>query len=178
MVSGSVSLPCAGCFSPFPHGTGSLSVSQEYLALPDGTGWFTQDFSGPALLRILARYKGSFHIPGFHRLWLTFPGNSANCSVILCKSYNPHIAVTTWVWANPRSLATTCGIIVIFFSSGYLDVSVPRVNFPCGISRTASGWVAPFGYLRIESYLHLPAAFRSLSRPSSPLRAKASTMRP
>jgi hypothetical protein len=55
MVSGSFSLPCAGYFSPFPHGTGSLSVSQEYLALPDGAGGFTQDFSGPALLRILAR---------------------------------------------------------------------------------------------------------------------------
>ncbi len=26
-VSGSVSLPLAGCFSPFPHGTGSLSVA-------------------------------------------------------------------------------------------------------------------------------------------------------
>ena len=35
--------------------------------------------------------------------------------------------------------------------------------------------VAPFGYLRIKSYLPIPAAFRSLSRPSSPLRAKAST---
>ena len=32
-------------------------------------------------------------------------------------------------------------------------------------------WVAPFGYLRITSYVHLPAAFRSLSRPSSPLGA-------
>ena len=31
--------------------------------------------------------------------------------------------------------------------------------------------VAPFGDLRIEGYLHLPVAFRSLSRPSSPLRA-------
>ena len=41
-----------------------------------------------------------------------------------------------------------------------------------------SGWVAPFGYLRVNSYLHLTAAFRSLSRPSSPLRAQASTMRP
>ena len=39
-------------------------------------------------------------------------------------------------------------------------------------------WVAPFGYLRIKGYLHLPEAFRSLSRPSSPLRAKASAMRP
>ncbi len=36
MVSGSISLPYSGCFSPFPHGTSSLSVSQEYLALPDG----------------------------------------------------------------------------------------------------------------------------------------------
>ena len=32
------------------------------------------------------------------------------------------------VWALPRSLATTCGIIFIFFSYGYLDVSVPHVR--------------------------------------------------
>ena len=38
-------------------------------------------------------------------------------------------------------------------------------------------WVAPFGNLRIKGYLHLPAAYRSLSRPSSPLRAKASPVR-
>ena len=50
--SGSVSLPCSGFFSPFPHGTGSLSVSREYLALPDGPGRFTRDSSCPALLRI------------------------------------------------------------------------------------------------------------------------------
>ena len=31
------------------------------------------------------------------------------------------------VWANPRSLAATDGITIVFFSSGYLDVSVPRV---------------------------------------------------
>jgi hypothetical protein len=41
-----------------------------------------------------------------------------------------------------------------------------------------AGWVAPFGYLRIDSYLPIPAAFRSLSRPSSPLGAKASSVRP
>ena len=52
-VSGSFSLPCSGFFSPFPHGTSSLSVSQEYLALPDGSGGFRQDFTCPALLRIL-----------------------------------------------------------------------------------------------------------------------------
>ena len=52
MVSGTISLSSSECFSPFPHGTGSLSVSQEYLALPDGPGRFTQDYTCPALLRM------------------------------------------------------------------------------------------------------------------------------
>ena len=39
-------------------------------------------------------------------------------------------------------------------------------------------WVSPFGYLRINGYLLLPEAFRSLSRLSSALSAKASTLRP
>ena len=51
-VSGSISLLYLRCFSPFPHGTGPLSVSRIYLALPDGPGGFTQDFTCPALLRI------------------------------------------------------------------------------------------------------------------------------
>ena len=37
------------------------------------------------------------------------------------------------VWAFPFSLATTWGIIIIFFSSSYLDVSVQRVDSPCGV---------------------------------------------
>jgi hypothetical protein len=45
----------------------------------------------------------------------------------LCRSYNPRSAVTLLVWACPRSLATTYGITLVFSSSGYLDVSVPRV---------------------------------------------------
>src|SRR6187549_3707274 len=49
-VSGSISLPSPGFFSPFPHGTGSLSVGQEYLALEDGPPIFRQGFSCPALL--------------------------------------------------------------------------------------------------------------------------------
>ena len=51
-VSGTISLLCSRCFSPFLHSTGSLSVSREYLALRDGPRCFTQDFSCPALLRI------------------------------------------------------------------------------------------------------------------------------
>ena len=74
-VSGTISLPCSGCFSPFPHGTGSLSVSEEYLALPDGAGKFMQDSSGPALLRILLVHV-NFYLQGFHLLWPLFPKGS------------------------------------------------------------------------------------------------------
>ena len=49
-VSGSISLPSPGFFSPFPHGTGSLSVGQEYLALEDGPPMFRQGFTCPVLL--------------------------------------------------------------------------------------------------------------------------------
>ena len=49
-VSGSISLPLSGCFSPFPHGTCSLSVMHEYLGLEGGPPNFRQDFTCPALL--------------------------------------------------------------------------------------------------------------------------------
>ena len=51
MGSGSISTFCPKYFSPFPHGTGTLSVSWEYLALPDGPGGFTQGSTCPAILR-------------------------------------------------------------------------------------------------------------------------------
>ena len=50
-VSGTISLPSQGFFSPFPHGTSSLSVVGEYLALPDGPGGFPQGSTCPAVLR-------------------------------------------------------------------------------------------------------------------------------
>ena len=52
-VSGSISLPLSGCFSPFPHGTCSLSVMHEYLGLESGLPMFRQDFTCPALLEDL-----------------------------------------------------------------------------------------------------------------------------
>ena len=81
----------------------------------------------------------------------------------MLQSYNPIFAETIMVWAVPRSLATTRGIIIIFSSSRYLDVSVPWVSL------LSDYWVSPFGNLWIKGYLPLPKAYRSLSRPSSPL---------
>ena len=93
-VSGSISLPCSGFFSPFPHGTGSLSVSQEYLALPDGAGRFRQDFSGPAVLRILLVYN-TLRLRGFHPLWLSFPEFHFMIIILYCSPTTPVSRNTT-----------------------------------------------------------------------------------
>jgi hypothetical protein len=55
-VSGTLSLPLSGCFSPFPHGTSSLSVMHEYLGLESGLPMFRQDFTCPALLEDLSSH--------------------------------------------------------------------------------------------------------------------------
>ena len=60
--------------------------------------------------------------------------------------------------------------LIIFFSYGYLDVSVPRVSLLAD-NISSIYWVAPFGNQRFNGYLLLTVAYRSLSRPSSPLRA-------
>ena len=108
----------------------------------------------------------------YHPLWITFPGVFRFRISLIMWSFNPDAALTASVWALSRSLATTWEITVVFSSSRYLDVSVPRVcSLIAQSSVSSTHWVAPFGHLRIISYLPIPAALRSLSRPSSPLRA-------
>ena len=76
-VSGTISLLCSRCFSPFPHGTCSLSVSQEYLALPDGPGRFSQNSSCSEILRILQEWL-RLRVRDFHSLWSVFPNSSTS----------------------------------------------------------------------------------------------------
>ena len=84
----------------------------------------------------------------------------------MSRSHNPGATEVALVWANPRSLATTYGITVVFFSCGYLDVSVPRVRsmYLCiqyTVTKHYLGQVSPFGNLRIKARLTAP---RSLSQ--------------
>src|ERR1700730_8099612 len=59
--------PSPGYFSPFPHGTCSLSVTREYLGLGGGPPRFTRDFSGPVLLGIPSGSRLSFAYGGITR---------------------------------------------------------------------------------------------------------------
>ena len=127
-------------------------------------------------------YSGSCR-PGFasptrlSRSPVCFPTHFGSLCRYLLQSETPAVFLLL-VWPLPRSLATTSGISVDFSSSPYLDVSVQAV--PLNSVYDAGALVqriAPFGYLRIVSYLLIPAAFRSLSRPSSAPSAKAFTLR-
>ena len=170
MVSGTISLSSSECFSPFLHSTRSLSVSREYLALPDGPGRFAQNYTCSALLRIplcLCAISNTGLSPSMIVLSRTFFSQSKYDSVVL----QPLLSVATkQVWAIPRSLATTRGIIIYFLFLKVLRCfsSLRSPHYVCSDNRSSTCWVVPFGNPWIKGYLHLPKAYRSLSRPSSP----------
>ena len=97
----------------FPSRYCALSVISSYLALEGGPPVFRQDFTCPALL------SDGRTFPSTYRAVTCCGGAFHPASV--------DIHATEPVWAPPLSLTTTQGISVDFFSSGYLDVSVPRV---------------------------------------------------
>ena len=118
------------------------------------------------------RYSGitpvarSFRLRGCHPLRPDFPICSAIIFQILCVTLQP-LCTCTKVWASPRSLAATQGIIFIFSSWGYLDGSVHPVrlrNLCIQLRITLMCWVSPFGQPRINARLAAPRGF---SQPST-----------
>ena len=61
--------------------------------------------------------------------------------------------------AGPRSLVATEGVSIDFLSSGYLDISVPRVRLATlciQVTIPLMRWVSPFGNPRLKAYLSAP----------------------
>ena len=131
----------------------------------------------------VSRYSGYcqvlnlFHLQDFHLLWSNFPE-------VFYYKFKFHITVL-----QPQNCRNNFGLGSSLFARHYLGnhyyflflwllrcfSSPGSLLFRDNMSSTC--WVAPFGNLRIIGYLHLPEAYRSLSRPSSPPRAKASAVR-
>ena len=82
--------------------------------MEDGPPIFSQDNTCPDLLIASLVPQKRFRVRGYHPVSPDFP----DCSTRCVEGFR----------AGPRSLAATKGISVDFFSSGYLDVSVPRVR--------------------------------------------------
>src|ERR1700692_1642086 len=120
MVSGSISLPSQGCFSPFPHGTGSLSVARENLALESGLPRFPRDFTCPVVLRIPLRVRQTVGWcaitrcgPAFQQVHL-----ASGLVTILMRSCNPAVQARRFRLFRFRSPLLSESLL-IFFSHGY-----------------------------------------------------------
>ena len=106
LVSGTISLPCSGYFSPFPHGTCSLSVSYAYVGLEGGSPIFKQ--FNVLLLMIM---KGI--IQDFYLLWSMYSNMFFNfINICLVRVLSPILTESR----------------LISFPRGYLDVSVLLVS--------------------------------------------------
>jgi len=109
-------------------------------------------------------------VRGCHPLRPAFPGASG--------TKNPYH------WPRPLSLATTHGVSLMSFPPAtemfqFAGFASRTYGFSPGYRQSRPGrWVAPFGDPGIADRSHLPPAFRSVLRPSSPLSAKASTRCP
>jgi hypothetical protein len=146
--------PLPGFFSPFPRGTGSLSVTQEYLALRGGPRGFTRNFSCSRLLGIrLSRF--SFQLQDSHLLWCSFPLLRLTATVCCCRPTTPqcmHSGLGCFRFARRYSGNRVC----------FLFLQLLRCF-------NSLGWLAPsYGFRR--SCLRLPYSdtLGSLLASSSP----------
>jgi hypothetical protein len=129
-------------------------------------GWSPHVRTGFHVPRPTRGSIGTLRLRGCHPLRPAFPGRSASSrwttgllrfrSPLLAESRLMSFPPGTEMFQFPGFASRAYG-----FGAGYPE-----------------GWVAPFGHPRINDRSHLPAAFRSVPRPSSPLGAKASTGRP
>ena len=141
--------------------------------MPDGPGGFAQNSSCSALLRIPLGLI-MLRLRDYHPLRWNFPEPSPHTLNTTTWSYNPayallHIRFRLFPGRSPllgESLVYFLFLQVLrCFSSLRLPLYLSTDNSP------SDCWVVPFGNPRITGHLHLPEAYRSLSRPSSPVRA-------
>jgi hypothetical protein len=141
--------PLPGFFSPFPHGTGSLSVDHEYLALEDGPPIFRQDFTCPALLLSRLVPQSSLRLRGYHPLRPAFPDRSPETT-----------AKSRWLLPFRSPLLWESRLISVppatemFQFTGF---ALPTLWIQVGV--TLAGRVSPFGHLRIIARLPAPRSF-------------------
>ena len=139
---------------------------------------FPQGFSCPAVLRILPCCS-RFRLRDFHSLWSAFPKPFDYLSQSLMQSITPsctHDGLGSFPFARRysgnRVFFLFLPVLRCFSSRGSLCMTM---DSPCS-DWSLSSRVSPFRNPRINGYLLLPVAYRSLSRLSSALSAKASTL--
>ena len=138
--------PLPGFFSPFPHGTGSLSVDNEYLALEDGPPIFGQDSTCPALLISRLVPPLPFRIRGCHPLWPDFPDRSAR-----------EMAKSRWLFRFRSPLLSESRLISVPLPTEMFQFRrFASLTLWIRVRMTLAGRVSPFGNPRIKARLPAP----------------------
>ena len=121
-----------------------------------------------------------FRVRVFHPLWMAFPkpfpySHRINYAVRTPACTHAGLGSSAFArrYSRNRCFFLFLRLLRCFSSPG----SPPCTMDSCMDTGGLLQWVSPFRYLRIDGYLLLPEAFRSLSRLSSALSAKASTLR-
>ena len=142
----------------------------------------------PASMRVprVRTYSGSYRLNLlFTYAALTLYGCTSHCillnSLITSVVLNPQNIAISGLASFPfarRYLGNRCFFLFLlllrcFSSEGFLHTAMYSLYDDEFLFRR----VSPFGYLRVDGYLLLTAAFRSLSRPSSAPDAKSSSLR-
>ena len=154
--------PLPGFFSPFPHGTCSLSVTKEYLALGGGPPCFPLDFTCLVVLRILSSLS-AFRLQDSYLLWLAFPDHSTKHPSIL-RVLQPQLLrvglgssrFARRYWGN-RFFFLFLWVLRCFSSPGCLPVTMDSLQDVWILLHTGFP-------IRISTSLSLLAARRSFSQ--------------
>ena len=138
--------PLPGFFSPFPHGTGTLSVDYEYLALEDGPPIFRQDYTCPALLVARPVLPPTFFIRDYHPLWSDFPFRSDKSMAKTCRLFR----FRSPLLSESRLISVPLPTEMFQFRR----FASPSLCIQEGM--TLAGRVSPFGNPRIKARLPAP----------------------
>ena len=140
-----------------------------------------QNFSCSALLRCRLASRLGFRLRGFHPLRPRFPAGSPILAVFARRrSFYPEAALPQSRFGLLRVRSPLLAQSLLFsFPPGTEMFQFPGLAPASGRWRALQRVGLPHSDIRgYGGYLPLTAAFRSLSRPSSPPRAKASFMCP
>ena len=168
-----------GVLFTFPSRYYSLSVTWSYLALWDGPHSFRQNFSCFDVLRILLSLS-SMSITGLSPSMDQLSNYIHLLNWVLYRSPYPKGITTFGLGSSDfarhyfrnRVYFLFLRVLRCFSSPGSPHYTMNS----CNDNTLLTYWVPSFGNLRIIRYLLLPAAYRSLSRPSSAPCTKASSV--
>ena len=177
------------CFTPlkrvlFTFPSRYLSTIGRHLVFSLG-GWAPRIRAGFHVSRPTRDTAGprrGFRLRGSHPVPPAFPGRSPSQARAVPRSHNPRGHAPGFGLARFRSPLLARSLLISFprgTEMFHFPRSRPaRLCVHRAVPPHEGRGVAPFGYPRIIARLQLPAAFRSLPRPSSPSDAKASVVRP